>query len=225
MTDKPEPDAVPPAPARPTADHETVPARPTADHETVPLAPPNADVPSNVAGAPPNAADAPARPAETQAPLPVAAWPPPPGWTPPPGWVPVGYAAAPAGAVPPTPAGRRSWRPWPGWRRFLVPGLVGLILGGLLGSGITALATHDDGNRRVPVSRFGPGRDGFGPGSGNRGGNGFGPGNGFGSGNGVGPGNRGGLGNGGQNGTGPNGTPPNGNGGQTVPSPQPTTSG
>jgi hypothetical protein len=195
MTDKPEPDAVPPAPAHPTA-----------DHATVPLAPP-----PNAADAPPNATDAPAPPPATEAS--PAAWPPPPGWTPPPGWVPVGYAAAPAGAVPATQTGRRSWRSWPGWRRFLVPGLVGLILGGLLGSGITALATHDDGNRRVPVSRFGPGRDGFGPGFGNRGGNGFGP------------GNRGGFGNRGQNGTGPNGTPPNGNGGQTVPSPQPTTSG
>jgi hypothetical protein len=84
-----------------------------------------------------------------------------------------------------------------------------LILGGLLGSGITALATHDDGNRRVPVSRFGPGHDGFGPGYGNRDGNGFGS------------GNRGGdgFGNRGQNGTAPNG------GGQTVPTPQPTTSG
>jgi hypothetical protein len=91
---------------------------------------------------------------------------------------------------------------------------VGLILGGLLGSGITALATHDDGDRRVPVSRFGPGADGFGPGYGNRDGNGFGP------------GSRGGygFGNEGQNGTAPNGTTPNG-GGQTVPTPQPTTSG
>jgi hypothetical protein len=82
-----------------------------------------------------------------------------------------------------------------------------LILGGLLGSGITALATHDDGNRGVPVSRFGPGPDGFGPGYGHRDGNGFGPGNRGG----------GGFGNPGQNGTAPGG-------GQTVPTPQPTTS-
>jgi len=61
---------------------------------------------------------------------------PPGAWAPPPGWVPIGYAAAPAGAAPPTNAERRSGRAWAGWRRFLVPGLVGLILGGLLGSGI-----------------------------------------------------------------------------------------
>jgi len=57
----------------------------------------------------------------------------------------------------------------------MVPGAIGLIVGGLLGSGITALATSDNGGRPVPVSRFGPGRE-FGPGFGFRGGPGF-PGN------------------------------------------------
>jgi hypothetical protein len=51
--------------------------------------------------------------------------------------------------------------------------LIGLILGGLLGSGITALAVSDNGGRPVPASRFGPGR-GFEPGPGFRGGPNFG---------------------------------------------------
>jgi hypothetical protein len=211
MTDKPEPAPATPEPGRVPPE----PGQPRADHETVPLAqqPPPAAVPgaSSEPEAPTAAPGAPTVPpavAMPAGPPPAGAAPyglPPGTWAPPPGWVPVGYAPAPAGAVPSTKAERRSWRPWPGWRRSLVPGVVGLILGGLLGSGITALATHDDGNRRVPVSRFGPGHDGFGPGFGNPNGNGFGPGN-----------RGGGFGNRGQNGTAP--------GDQTVPTPQPSTS-
>lgn len=220
MTDKPEPGPVAPEPVHPSADHETAPLAQTPNPAARPGSPNEGDAPP---AAPAAAAATPSPPAagppaagETPAGPPPGAWAPPAGWVPPQGWVPVGYAAAPAGAVPPAQTGRRSWRAWPGWRRFLVPGLVGLILGGLLGSGITALATHDDGNRRVPVSRFGPGRDGFGPGYGN----GFGPG----SRGGDGFGNRGQYGTG-PNGTAPNGIGPNGGGGQTVPTPQPTTSG
>jgi hypothetical protein len=88
----------------------------------------------------------------------------------------------------------------------MVPGLIGLILGGLLGSGITALATSGNDDRRVPISRFGPGHGPFGPGFGHRGG--FGPGGGYGPG--------GGFGNGGKG----NGAP-----GNVAPAPQPSAPG
>jgi len=64
-------------------------------------------------------------------------------------------------------AARRS-RPWAGrWRRFWAPGLVGVILGGLLGSGITALALHGgDHHGHGDFRRFGQPGPGFGPGYG-----------------------------------------------------------
>jgi hypothetical protein len=197
MTDKPEPGPVMPEPGHPSADHKAVPLAQSPNPAAEPVRPTNGEAPPAAPAPATPVVAAPPAAGETPSGLPPGAW------APPPGWVPVGYAAAPSGAVPPATAGRRSWRAWPGWRRSLVPGLVGLILGGLLGSGITALATHDDGNPRVPVSRFGPGRDGIGPGYGN----------------GFGPGSRGGDGFGNR---GQYGTPPNG--GQTVPTPQPTTS-
>ena len=57
----------------------------------------------------------------------------------------------------------------PAWSRYLVVGLAGLVLGGLLGWGITATALHDSGHgdrhgyfrdhgpHQGPDSRFGPG--------------------------------------------------------------------
>ncbi|HEU0240696.1 MAG TPA: hypothetical protein VFR11_15665 [Micromonosporaceae bacterium] len=195
---EPDPTRILPTPADSAApQHSATPA-----HDATPAAAPAAPP-----AAPPGATGT-ATPPGTVPPAPSGG--PPPGWTPGPGWTWTGTAApvTPAGAPRTAASGRRTWRSWPGWRRFLVPGLIGLIIGGLLGSGITALATsgHDQ-QRRVPFSRFGPGH-GFGPG--------FGPGfghNGFnrgGPGNGPGFGNRGGA---------PAPTPP------TAPTPQPTQSG
>jgi hypothetical protein len=83
--------------------------------------------------------------------------------------VPAGYVAVPAGSSTAQRAARRAvWRAR--WKRFWAPALIGLILGGLLGSGITALALHGDDHGR----HFRPGivhRDG--PGIGPRFGPGF----------------------------------------------------
>jgi len=78
-----------------------------------------------------SSAPAPAEAAAT-AQEPVAGQAPPPPATP---GTPPPYVYPPP-YYPPRPS------PWPGWRRAWVPGLIGLLIGGALGAGITAAAEH-----------------------------------------------------------------------------------
>lgn len=82
----------------------------------------------------------------------------------------------PAVPPPPPPAPEPASTPrdrFPAWSRYLAVGLAGLVLGGLLGWGITATALHDSGPgdgrgnfrhygpNRGPGQRFGPGGPGW----------------------------------------------------------------
>lgn len=70
---------------------------------------------------------------------------------------PVAPAPPPPGASVPASAPRDRL---PAWSRYLVVGLAGLVLGGLLGWGITATALHDSGrgDDRGFVRHYGPNR-------------------------------------------------------------------